>query len=147
MNKTNNSLLKITEKDITSSELERIYEDFKAIEIKNGIPQRETVRRQFVMEDSGSIVGYVSGITEHRWFYLTDLWVDERYRGQGHGTRLLKVIEQKAADDGMEHIYLWTAGELNARFYEKNGYVQFTVLENKFECQGYHQYGYRKELT
>lgn len=145
-NNTSEHFPKIIEKDISQPELERIYDDFKAIEVNQGIPQRKTVRFQFILEDGGKIIGYVSGITEHKWFYLTDLWVDENFRQQGHGTKLLKTIENKAEDAGMEHIYLWTAGAANALFYEKNGYKAFTVFEDKYEVKGYHQIGYRKDL-
>ena len=138
--------MNITDRDITPSELESIYDDFRRIEIPDGVPQRKTERYQYVLEDNGAVIGYISGITEHKWFYLTDLWVEESHRRQGLGTKLLTMIEQKAADVGMEHIYLWTSGFINPLFYEKNGYERFTVLENKYEIEGYHQIGYRKDI-
>lgn len=138
--------MEITERDITKDELEYIYDDFRRIELSDGIPQRKNERYQFILEDNGSVVGYVSGITEHKWFYLTDLWVEQAHRRSGLGSRLLAVIESKARAEGMEHIYLWTAGLGNSLFYEKNGYACFTVLEDKFEVEGYHQFGYRKRL-
>lgn len=138
--------MQIKEHKISKSELDRIYEDFTKIEIADGIPQRKTERYEFTAEENGRVIGYVSGITEHKWFYLTDLWVDESFRRQGLGSKLLKLIEQKAADAGMEHIYLWTAGFINPIFYEKHGYTKFAVLENKFEIPGYHQIGFRKDL-
>ena len=136
----------VTDRDITSEELKSIYDDFRRIEIRDGVPQRETKRYQFVMEEQGSVIGYVSGLTEHRWFYLTDLWIEESHRRQGLGTELLLMMEQKAAAVGMEHIYLWTSGRINPLFYEKNGYERFTVLEDKYEVAGYHQIGYRKDI-
>lgn len=138
--------MKITERDISVSELEYIYEDFRRIEIADGIPQRKTERYQFTLEEDDKLIGYISGITEHKWFYLTDLWIEEKHRRKGLGSKLLGMIESKAKTEGMEHIYLWTAGQINSLFYEKNGYVSFTVLENKLEVEGYHQIGYRKEL-
>jgi len=138
--------MNISERDITPAELESIYDDFRNIEIADGVPQRKTERYQYVFEENGAVIGYVSGITEHKWFYLTDLWVEESYRRQGLGTRLLNMIEQKASDVGMEHIYLWTSGFINPLFYEKLGYIRFTVLEDKYEVEGYHQTGYRKDI-
>lgn len=135
-----------TEREITPGELESIYDDFRRTELADGIPQRKSERFQFLLEDGERVAGYVSGITEHKWFYLTDLWIEAPLRRQGHGTRLLGMIERKAKEAGMEHIYLWTAGPANSRFYEANGYTPFTVLENKFEVEGYHQTGYRKDL-
>lgn len=136
----------ITNRDITPEELRGIYDDFRDIEIRDGVPQRKTQRLQFVMEENNEVIGYVSGLTEHKWFYLTDLWIKEEHRRQGLGTGLLAMMEQKAAAVGMEHIYLWTAGRVNPLFYEKNGYQSFAVLEDKYEVEGYHQVGYRKDI-
>lgn len=136
----------ITERDISKQELDMIYDDFKAIEASEGIPYQPSVRYQFIAEENGSIIGYVSGLTEHKWFYLTDLWVDASHRRKGLGSKLLCMIEEKAADAGLEHIYLWTAGPVNPLFYESLGYTLFAVLENKFGIEGYHQSGYRKAL-
>ena len=136
----------ITERNITPAELESIYDDFREIEISDGVPQRKTERFQYVLEDGGAVIGYVSGITEHKWFYLTDLWIAQPHRRHGLGTKLLTMMEQKAADIGMEHIYLWTAGRINPLFYDKNGYTRFAVLEDKYEVEGYHQIGYRKDI-
>lgn len=138
--------MNITERDITPAELKNIYDDFSKIEMANGVPQRSIDRYQYVLEDNGALIGYVSGITEHKWFYLTDLWIAEAHRHQGLGTKLLSMIEQKAAAVGMEHIYLWTTGFINPLFYEKNGYERFAVLEDKYEVEGYHQIGYRKDI-
>lgn len=138
--------MRITERKITKSELDSIYEDFTEIEIANGIPRRKTERYEFLAEEEGGVIGYVSGITEHKWLYLTDLWVEKSHRRQGLGRQLLKLLERKAEDSGMEHIYLWTSGFVNPVFYEKHGYKKFAVLEDKFEVPGYHQIGYRKDL-
>lgn len=117
------------------------------LEIAEGIPQRKSERYEFLAEENGRVIGYVSGVTEHKWLYLTDLWVDETYRRNGLGSELLKLIEQKAEASGMEHIYLWTSGFINPIFYEKHGYTKFALLEDKFEISGYHQIGFRKDIV
>ena len=136
----------VTEREISREQLDMIYEDFRQLEAAEGVPFSPSVRYQFTAEENGKIVGYVSGITEHKWFYLTDLWIEASHRSQGLGTRLLELIEKKAAALGSEHIYLWTAGPVNPKFYEKNGYSRFAVLENKFGVEGWHQTGFRKAL-
>ena len=138
--------MRITEREISQSELNAIYDDFKKIEIQDGIPQKEQVRYQYLAEDHGDIMGFASGLTNHKWFYLTDLWVREDHRRQGLGTTLLKLLEEKAASIGIEHIYTWTSGWSNPVFYEKLGYKAFTVFEDFFEVDGYHLIGYRKDL-
>ena len=93
--------MNITERDITPAELKSIYDDFSKIEMTDGVPQRSIDRYQYVLEDNEALIGYVSGITEHKWFYLTDLWIAEAHRHNGLGTKLLSMIEQKAAAVGM----------------------------------------------
>jgi len=136
----------ITDRDITQKELQDIYDDFKKIEHKDGIPSVEQVRHQFIAEDNGVVIGFASGLTNHKWFYLSDMWVHEDYRRQGLGAKLLKMLEDKVKSIGIEHIYTWTTGFINPKFYEKQGYSVFTVFEDFCEVKGYHKIGYRKDF-
>jgi len=136
----------ITTRDISKQELADIYEDFKKIERLDGVPDAPQVRYQYVAEDNGEVIGLASGLTNHKWFCLTDLWVHEDYRRQGLGAKLLHMLEEKIKAIGIEHVYLWTSGLINPIFYEKQGYRVFTVFEDFFEVEGYHHIGYRKDL-
>lgn len=138
--------MKITDRAITQDELQMIYDDFTKIELRDGIPQTPVERYQFTAEENGTVKGFVSGLTEHKWFYLSDLWVAEAYRGHGLGTELLCRMEEKAKAVGMTQIYTWTTGPRNMRFYEKCGYQRFVVFEDFCEVPGYHRVGYKKDL-
>ena len=138
--------MQITEREITQEELNRIYEDFTKIEIRGGVPQTPVMRYQYTVEEDGKVIGFVSGLTEHKWFYLSDLWVEEEHRRSGLGSKLLVMMEEKARSAGMEHVYTWTTGRINPIFYEKHGYKRFTVFEDFCEVEGYHRIGYRKDL-
>lgn len=138
--------MKITDRAITQDELQMIYDDFTKIELRDGIPQTPVERYQFTAEENGAVKGFVSGLTEHKWFYLSDLWVAEAYRGHGLGTELLCRMEEKAKAVGMTQIYTWTTGPRNMRFYEKCGYQRFVVFEDFCEVPGYHRVGYKKDL-
>ena len=137
----------ITDRDITKQELQDIYNDFKKIEKQDGIPDSPQVRYQFVAEDNGIVVGFASGLTNHKWFYLTDMWVHEDYRRQGLGAKLLMMLENQIKSIGTEHIYTWTTGYINPKFYESQGYKAFTVFEDFCGVEGYHKIGYRKDLV
>ena len=136
----------VSDREITPEELEEIYRDFETIERRDGVPDAKGRRLQFTAEADGRIIGFVSGLTNHRWFYLSDLWVREEYRGRGLGSRLLCRMEEQLRSIGIAHIYTWTSGFSNPKFYEKHGYAAFTVFEDFFEVPGYHQIGYRKDL-
>ena len=139
--------MEITEREITKAELNEIYADFKDIEIRDGVPQQARVRYQFLAEEGGAVIGFASGLTHHKWFVLTDLWVRESHRRQGLGGKLLKMLEEKVVSLGAEHIYLWTSGSVNPKFYEKHGYKAFAVFEDFYEVPGYNHIGYRKDFT
>jgi len=139
--------MQITDRDITKEELQNIYDDFKKIEIQDGVPQAEQKRYGFIAEDNGVVLGFASGLTNHKWFSLTDLWVHEDYRRQGLGAKLLRMLEDKVKLMGIEHIYTWTTGFINPKFYEKQGYKVFTIFEDFCEIEGYHQIGYRKDFV
>ena len=138
--------MNITDREVTRAELDAIYKDFKVIERRDGVPDAPQIRLQYVAEEDGRMVGLASGLTNHKWFSLTDLWVHEDCRRRGLGARLLRLLEEKAASAGAEHVYLWTSGPVNPVFYEKQGYQAFAVFEDYYEVPGYHRVGYRKDL-
>ena len=136
------------DREITKEELHYIYADFKEIEIQDGVPQVESKRHNIVVEDNGKVIGFASGLTNYtKWFFLSDLWVHKNYRRQGIGGKLLNMLEEKIKSIGIEHIYTWTTGFINPKFYERQGYDVFTVFENFCGVEGYNKTGYRKDLT
>ena len=137
----------ITDRDISKKELDDIYQDFKVIETQDEVPPNNQRRYQFVAEENGIVIGFASGLTNHKWFYLSDMWVHENHRRQGLGAKLLKMLEDKVVSIGMKHIWTWTTGFINPKFYESQGYEIFTVFEDFCEVKGYHQVGYRKDFT
>ena len=110
-----------SDREITPEEFQEIYRDFEAIERRDGVPDANIRRLQYIAEENGEVVGFVSGLTNHRWFYLSDLWVQEGYRGKGLGSHLLVRMENQLRAMGIAHIYTWTSGVSNPRFYEKSG--------------------------
>ena len=120
--------------------------DYDEIFKKAGVLPNDFKHYSLVVEENKHMIGYVSGIKDHQWVFLTDIWIEATHRRQGIGSHLLNTFEEKIKADGIKHIYLWTYGPINPNFYGKNGYDQFTVFENFYEVDGYHHYGYRKDL-
>ena len=131
--------MNITDRELTKQELKEIYDDFKKIEIQHGVPQVEQERYNVTADENGIVIGMASGLTNHKWFYLSDLWVHENYRGQKLGAKLLALLEDNIKSIGIEHIYTWTtAYNSNELFYEKQGYRQCFIFEDFFEVKGGH---------
>lgn len=86
----------VSERDVSRNELKVIYNRFKQIEMRDGIPTCEQDRNQTVADENGLLIGCTSGLTNHKWFFLTDLWVCQDHRRQGLGSRLLRLLETKS---------------------------------------------------
>jgi GNAT superfamily N-acetyltransferase len=85
---------------------------------------------KFVARDSkGVVVGGILGQTRWRWLYVAKLWVDERARGHGLGTRLIAAAEDLARSRGCTDVSLDTFDYQARPFYEKLGYELFGTLE------------------
>jgi len=140
--------MKITDREVTKQELKEIYEDFKKIDIQYGVPQVEKTRHNVTADENGMVVGMASGLTNHKWFYLSDLWIHEDYRGQGLGAKLLAMLEDKIKAIGIKHIYTWTTGyNSNEIFYQKQGYRQCLLFEDLFEIKDGHHICLRKDFN
>ena len=84
---------------------------------------------KFVAFDIEGVVGGLIGHIRWRWLYVAKLWVDERARRQGVGTKLLTAAEDLARSRSCIGVSLDTF-EYQARpFYEKLGYELFGTLD------------------
>ena len=98
----------------------------------------------FLRDQSGQIVGGVQGSLWGRAAHIDALWVDEKYRAQGHGSKLMKAIEDYAVADGHPLVYLETASFQALPFYEGLGYRVFGELPEI--SRGHKLYFLKKEL-
>src|SRR5438874_1437210 len=76
--------------------------------------------------------------------HIDALWVDDNYRRQGYGAKLMKAIEDYAAAHGHPLVYLETASFQALPFYQSLGYVVFGELEEI--SPGHTLFFLRKEL-
>ena len=106
-------------------------------------PSNELPVRLVARDDDG-VAGGLLGHIRWKWLYVAKLWVDERARGQGVGTKLLMAAEDLARARGCTGAFLDTF-EYQARpFYEKLGYELFGMLDGY--PPGYRQFYLRKRL-
>ena len=99
----------------------------------------------FVLKSADDeMVGGVIGVVYWDWFSLDLMWMEEEYRGQGYGHRLLTLAEEKARNRGARHAHLDTFSFQAPAFYEKHGYEIFGELRD-FPA-GHQRYYMRKDL-
>lgn len=86
----------------------------------------------FVAEDeSGEIIGTVTGRAYYNEVHIGDLIIDKRYRGQSIGTKLVRAVEEEYRKKSFDKITLTTFGFQAPEFYKKLGYSLEFVREDK----------------
>jgi GNAT superfamily N-acetyltransferase len=82
----------------------------------------------FLRDEERRIVGGAHGDLWGRALHIAAMWVDEQYRGKGHGSALLTGVEDYAASVGAKLSYLETTSFQARPFYESLGYSVFGEL-------------------
>ena len=76
----------------------------------------------------GKIIGGILGGTYWGWMYIDILWVDEHFRRNGLGSKLLDEAEKEAVSRGCHHVHLDTMSWQAPEFYKKHGYEVIGIL-------------------
>lgn len=82
----------------------------------------------FIKDEEGRVLGGIAGEIKWGWLHIEGLWVDERIRAAGWGTRLLAALEQAAHRRGITRIHLETTSFQALPFYQRQGYALFGEL-------------------
>ncbi len=98
----------------------------------------------FVKDDNGSIVGGILGEINWNWMHIQGLWIDESFRMNGWGEKLLSKMEEYALSKKTTNIRLETTTFQALDFYVKAGYSVFGELPNM--PQGHTSYFLQKQL-
>ena len=99
----------------------------------------------FLRNDDGRIVGGVQGMLWGRSLHIDVLWVDEKHRGEGLGSRLMTAIEDYGREHNHPLVYLETASFQALPFYKGLGYSIFGELPDI--TTGHTLFFLKKELT
>jgi GNAT superfamily N-acetyltransferase len=79
-------------------------------------------------DEAGEMVAGIKGVTGWDWLYVQVLWVAEKLRGGGMGTKLLEMAEDLARERGCKYSCLSTFSFQARPFYQKRGYEVFGEL-------------------
>ena len=74
------------------------------------------------LRDDGAIVGGIVGEVWTTVLFIQFFWIEERFRGAGHGTKLIETIEAEARRFGAVRSYLDTMSVQAPGFYRACGY-------------------------
>ena len=117
----------------------KIYNKF----IDNGLigfnaTQREWFRgkayqsksQDFYAFDGDKLIGGAVGFVKYKWYFLSLLFIEEKYRNHGIGSQLMREIENYAKKENLTGVRLETWDFQARGFYEKNGYELFGEIHN-----------------
>ena len=82
------------------------------------------------LREKRDIVGGIVGDTHLGWLFVQFFWIDEKYRRNGFGQKLLGAAEDEARKRGVKNVYLDTFSFQAPGFYEKLGYREFGRLDD-----------------
>lgn len=144
MNKNINILLKEASQE-ENQLLQDAITDFNLTVTKN-LPRAESKKMDLM---AWSVTGELVGGINAEWvnwgiLFIHLLFIKEPFRGRGHGSLLLKEVENRARSYGCHLAHLDTFDFQNKDFYIANGYSIFGILDN---CpKGHKRYYLKKEL-
>ena len=97
-----------------------------------GVP-RDKFFSVFLKDDPGSIFGGILAHFDRVSIYIEVLWVDDNFRRQGYGKKLLEATEQEAIKQGCIASIVDTLGFQAEAFYLKNGYEHMGEIKNYWD--------------
>ncbi len=78
----------------------------------------------YLQDEDGKINAGLIGDTHGNWLEVKYLWVDEEFRGQDIGTKLINTAEEIAKERGCKYVFLNTFGFQAREFYLKLGFSE-----------------------
>jgi N-acetylglutamate synthase-like GNAT family acetyltransferase len=78
-------------------------------------------------DQSGVLLGFAAIGYIHMMHQICNLYIDPKYRNQGHGSSMIRFVKNKLASAKIQQVYLWCEPGLQ-QFYAKNG---FTIVGSK----------------
>lgn len=101
---------------------------------------------QIGMEDDGKLIaGLDACVTTFKILYVSTVFVDEEYRRKGIGERLIREMEKRAFEMGVNTIRLDTFDWQGKDFYEALGYKCVGQYDNTED--GYSEYFFLKRIA
>ena len=130
--------------DGNERDIHEIYEMLKEYNISHREASRNVPPGVFFEDENIKKLAGLTGETFGNRLCVRFLFVSERFRGKGIGSRLLETAEKEAKRRGCKYAFVDTFSFQAPAFYKKHGYQEVFVLE-EYPYTGKRHY-YTKEL-
>lgn len=130
--------------DGNERDIHEIYEMLKEYNLSHREASRNVPLGVFFEDENSKKLAGLTGETFGNWLCIRFLFVSERFRGKGIGSRLLETAEKEAKRRGCKYAFVDTFSFQAPAFYKKHGYQEVFVLE-EYPYTGKRHY-YTKEL-
>ena len=120
---------------LSSEEEDLIEEKIAAYGYQVAMPEPGTPEEERLVFKATDTMGNIAGgcvVNIHTWgrAVLACLWVDEKHRGQGLGSALIRTAQRAVKEKGCYYLCLGTLDFQARPLYEKHGFKVFTVNKN-----------------
>lgn len=124
-----------------TQELENLIKEYNRSKRE---PSRSEPLNIYVEDEQGNLMAGMVAETFGNWLEIEYLYVREDLRGQGLGSRILKMAEKESRERRCKYSFVDTFNFQAPKFYEKHGYKEVFSLK-KYPYIG-ERYYYTKEL-
>ena len=130
--------------DLTEEQAEEIQARLSAFD-ESHITYKKDGCIRIGMEDNGRLIaGLDACVTAFRILYVSTVFVDEEYRRKGVGAKLIREMEKRAAQMGVNAIRLDTFDWQGKDFYEALGYTAVGHYDHAED--GFSEYFFLKRI-
>lgn len=113
----------------TSSDRQIVFDLLEGFNQSRAGPEPERPLAVLIKDETGDqVLGGLWGLSYYGWLFIELLFVPEKLRGQGVGTRLVREAEAESVRRGCHGVWLETFSFQAHGFYQKLGYSVFGVI-------------------
>lgn len=112
----------------TENEIDFVNNALKKFNDEKAEPDNHKLLNIVEYDENKNVIAGLLGGTYWGWLHIDILWVDEKYRSLGYGTKLLKSAEEEAKKRGCHSVHVDTMSWQAPDFYKKNEYKLISQL-------------------